>query len=230
VQANRVDPDLAAAKLLRLTEAIGERFAAPTSFRAGRFGLDGHGLAALERLGYRTDTSVTPGEDWRREGGPDWRLAPGRPYFPDQRDPARSGWSPVLEVPVGIAWDRPVPERVSRAILSAPRPLRLRGLLENPVRPLLRRRWLYPSHATAAEMCRAADVLVAEGAPCLNVFFHSNELWPATSPYCRTSADVDAYLRTLETFFTHVLERHGAVPRTLDEFRAHYLAHRAVRV
>jgi hypothetical protein len=212
------------AKLATLTHAIEERFGRrPTSYRAGRFGLDGEGLKALARLGYVVDTSATPLCDWRGEGGRNWVDAPLTPYFPDADEPTRRGSSPVLEVPVSIAWDRPVPERLGRAIVKLPRRLRVRGLLDNPVVPLTKVQWLYPSIADVAGMMRLARVLVRRGVTFLNVFFHSSELWPGASPYCTTQADVDRYLSTLERFFEDALGELRATPRTLTEFALHHL-------
>ena len=224
IHPSRLPASKMEAKLTQLTEAIETRIGRrPTSYRAGRFGLSGAGLQALERLGYTVDSSATPFKDWRTEGGIDWRNAPEVPYFPDRQQPVRRGASPILQIPVSIAWNRALPDAVARAIVHAPRQFRLIGLLDNPWRPVATLKWLYPSAASADEMCRLADVLVDRGIPMLNVFFHSSEIWPGESIYTRTEADVDRYLETLERFFRHAIENLGAVPRTFAEFRAHYL-------
>ena len=213
-----------AAKLAALTEAIESRYGVrPTSYRAGRFGLNGAGMQALERLGYTVDTSATPFTNWVEEGGVDWRDAPEVPYFPDRQQPWRRGSSPILEVPVSIGWRRPMPEAVGRAVVKAPRRMRLIGLLDNPVVPLNKLIWFYPSRNTLEEMKRFAEVQVARGVPFLNVFFHSSEIWPGTSIYTRDEAALDTYLKTLEEFFRFAIEQLGAVPRTLKGFRAHHL-------
>jgi len=224
IHPSRLPASAMEAKLSVLTDAIEKRTGArPRSYRAGRFGLNGAGLQALERLGYRVDTSVTPLTDWRDEGGIDWRDAPDVPYFPDRQQPHRRGASPVLEVPVTAGWNRPLPACLGRWIAKAPRTLRLRGILDNPWAPVAKLYWLYPAQATDDEMCRLADVIVERGHPCLNVFFHSSELWPGESPYCRTEADVDRYLAVLERFFAYAINTLGAAPRTLSELCAHYL-------
>ena len=224
IHPSRLSDSAAFAKLACLTEAIEARFGlSPRSYRAGRFGLNGAGLQMLERLGYTVDTSATPFKSWLEEDGIDWRDAPEIPYFPDRQRPHFRGASPVLEVPVSIGWDRPLPERIARALVHAPPSLHLIGLLDNPWYPLTRVRWLYPSASKGDEMCHLAQVLVERGVPMLNVFFHSSEIWPGESIYCRTEEDVDRYLETLERFFNHAIHHLGAVPRTLTEFRAHYL-------
>ena len=77
-----LDEPLLAAKLRALTTAqIRDAFgAAPTSFRAGRFGLDATGARLLAELGYVVDSSVTPYVSWAGNpgrpgwgGGPDFR-------------------------------------------------------------------------------------------------------------------------------------------------------------
>ncbi|MFN3200652.1 MAG: hypothetical protein ACE366_19795 [Bradymonadia bacterium] len=213
-----------AEKLTALTEAIEQRFGQrPTSYRAGRFGLNGAGLQILERLGYTVDTSATPFTDWTGEGGVDWRAAPEVPYFPDRQQPWRRGSSPILEVPVSIGWSRHIPDAVGRAIVKAPRRMRLVGLLNNPMFSLARLAWLYPSRDTLDDMKHLAEVQVTRGVPFLNVFFHSSEIWPGQSIYTRTEDDLDQYLNTLEEFFRFAIDQLGAVPRTLRDFRTHHL-------
>lgn len=223
-QPSRLGSSRMEAKLTTLTDALEARFGRPKSYRAGRFGFDGAGLQALERLGYVVDTSATPFCDWRAEGGVDWRHAPDVPYFPDRQQPDQRGQSRVLEVPVSIGWDRWLPERIGRAAANAPPQLRLRGILNNKWASLAKVRWLYPSLESTDTMNQLADVLAGRGIPFLNVFFHSSELWPGESPYCRTEADIDRYLDTLEGFFTHAIATLGAVPMTLAEFAEAYLA------
>ena len=100
--------DALRAKLVNLTELITARFGrAPTSYRAGRFGLDGRTLRELAALGYTVDSSVTPHSSWRSyaglrggRGGPDFSTAPLAPYRPSLDDPCAHGASQLLEVPL----------------------------------------------------------------------------------------------------------------------------------
>lgn len=68
-------------KIVWLTDAIEARFGRrPTSFRAGRYGLDIAGARILYDLGYVVDSSVTPFMDHSRDGGPNFEDAPFLPY------------------------------------------------------------------------------------------------------------------------------------------------------
>jgi hypothetical protein len=222
VQPSRLPASWMERKLETLTDALVTRFGVrPESYRAGRFGFNGAGLQAIERLGYRVDSSVTPFVDWRSEGGVDHREGPEVPYFPDRQRPTRRGTSRVLEVPVSIGPTAVLPDFVTRSLVRAPRSLRIPGITQRLTGVGLR--WLYPSAATYEEMCALADTSTRRGLPMLNVFFHSNELWPGESPYCLTTEAVDRYLETLERFFGYAMSTLGARPRTLSEFATAYV-------
>ncbi len=65
---------LQSAKLEKLTELIEDRFGRrPTSFRAGRYGLDAVGARHLGELGYVVDSSVLPFMPTESDGAPDHR-------------------------------------------------------------------------------------------------------------------------------------------------------------
>jgi len=83
-----------------LEKATGMR---PDTFRAPNFSANGATIRALAEAGYRVDASVLPGRVVRRGRVLrilDFRTAPREPYFTAKGDPARSGDSGVLEVPV----------------------------------------------------------------------------------------------------------------------------------
>ncbi|HLJ09707.1 MAG TPA: hypothetical protein VKU82_00890, partial [Planctomycetaceae bacterium] len=96
--------DLQRAKLSWLTDRIEDRIGLkPTSFRAGRYGLDIVGARLLVEHGYLVDSSVIPFTSYAAEFGPDFSRAPHTPYFvggDDLRIPRSSGI--LFEVPVSI--------------------------------------------------------------------------------------------------------------------------------
>lgn len=210
------------AKLAVLHGAV-ERLAgrAPTSFRAGRFGLDGRSLGELSSFGYRVDTSVTPLVDHSDDGGPDFRSAPQLPYHPSAGDVTRRGELPILEVPVSIALTRRLRGRFSKYFVRLPRPLRVRGLLSRDYLNLVDFAWLYPARFDLDLMRRACASLVASGTPVLNVFLHSSELVPGLAYHVRTEADCEQVFARLRGLFTHCIEDLGARPATLDEATPH---------
>ena len=212
------------AKLKTLTETIEREFGhRPTCHRAAQFGLNGACLQTLERLGYTVDTSVTPLTDGREEGGIDWRDAPATPYFPDRQRPIIRGASPILEVPVSVAWDRDFPGFLGRALVKLPSPIPLRALLSNPTLPLTQLTWLDPCQHSGRSLRKLARSLLERGHPVLNVPLRSNQCHPGESAACSTAEDVDALFESLEALLRHTVDELRAEPRTLSEFASYYL-------
>ena len=199
-------------------DAFGAR---PQCYRAGRWGVDPLELEHLAALGYRIDSSVPPGIDFRDrwglvEPGPDFRghLVAG----PAQ--PRRAG--PLWEVPVSITpagrlgtggvavkvarWcgaRRPA-DRASRQAYRALDAAGLHRLV-----------WVRPLRHPRSMLVAATRSLLAQGARVLNVMFHSSEAFAGTSPISRTEADVQRLLGDL-TAIVAAARAAGAVPRTLS--------------
>jgi len=91
-------------ELQKATQQILLRFGrTPLHFRAPNFSTSAQTLSVLERLGYRSDSSVLPGRyvrRWRTLPLLDHRNAPLDPYHPDPRSILQEGSSSILEVPV----------------------------------------------------------------------------------------------------------------------------------
>lgn len=213
-------------KIAWLSDVIERRFGRrPTSFRAGRYGLDITGARLLAELGYRVDSSVIPFIDYTSESGPDFRQAPYDPYFIDGNDlrqPHASGW--LLEVPVTLGYSRPQfrqADALRRWAEQSPwRQLRCVGLVDRL--GLARRIKLSPEQATAAEMRQLVDARLRQGASCLVLMFHSSSLLPGYSPYVPDEHALDEFFRRLTSLFEYCLgERHCAAC-TLSEFAAAY--------
>src|SRR3546814_5508952 len=78
--------------MIALRDAIRDRFGIqPTAYRAGRYGLGPNTAAMPAELGFRCDTSVRSGFDYRAGHGPDYRDAPLHPWW------VRTGQGAVLE-------------------------------------------------------------------------------------------------------------------------------------
>ena len=205
------------AKLEVLHAAVGELSRqAPRSFRAGRFGLGPAALHELVALGYQVDTSVTPLAEHTADGGPDFRAAPEHPYRPARDDVCAHGDLPILEVPVSIGLTRRLPRSLRRAYVHLPRALRLRGLLSRDHLGWLDFAWLYPVRFELPEMTAVARTLVADGAPILNVFLHSSELFPGVSGRVHTSTDVEGVFARLAGLLSFCRSELGAEPVTLS--------------
>lgn len=211
--------DLLERQLTELTRTIEESLGTrPTTYRAGRNGMDGGTLPVLERLGYRVDTSVDPLFNERRKGGMRFAGAPLYPYHPDYRDVRRPGASKILEVPISAATDPPLPKALERLYATLP-PIPYRGVFKRlGLRPV----WLRPSYTPLPDMLAFASRLAEQRAPCFNVIFHSSEILPGGSPYTPDAASVDRFLDALRRLLEHITQKLGAIGRTYAEFGAAY--------
>jgi hypothetical protein len=222
-------PDIERQKLTNLTRLF-ERVigSAPTSFRAGRFGISAHTLSCLAELGYRVDSSVTP--FWKHEFGQhvnDHWGAPVQPYFPNPAAPWLRGGSPVLQVPVTIvnAFYMRFPGWVQRR-LSASGGLHRRILRRVGV-TIPRAMWLRPQRSTPAELVEIADLVIrrAGSRPAvLNMMYHNVEVVPGLSPYAASEEDVQSILNSQRILFEHLHQNYELIPVGLSEVHALYAA------
>ena len=205
-------------KLQALHDAVSEVAGrAPTSFRAGRFGIDAKTIRALPELGYLVDSSVTPLEEHVSDGGPDFRRAPQVPYRPHVDDVTRAGDLPIVEIPVSVSLTKSVPSILQRAYVHMPKLMRFRGLLSRDFLRVIDFAWLYPARFDFDLMAKAAATLVESGCPVLNVFIHSSEIVAGASGRIRTRDDVEECYSRLQKILSHCIERFDAVPATLTE-------------
>lgn len=209
-------------KLVWLTDAIEERFGRrPTSFRAGRYGLDAAGARILAQLGYLVDSSVLPFTDYSFEGGPNFENAPHTPYFIDGDDlcrPHASGF--LLEVPASVGYNRVNFERAHRIRRFALRPAlgRLRGVGILDRLGIVRRIKFSPEQADPRRMKQLAAAFLARKAAAMVMMFHSTSLAPGFSPYVKTEEDLDRFHQNLEATFEYCLNRRGMKTDTLSGF------------
>lgn len=192
----------------------------PTSYRAGRNGLDGRSLRVLERLGYTVDSSVDPLFNEKRKGGAVFAGAPLLPYHPDYDDVRRAGHSRILEVPITAATDPPLPKSLERLYALLP-PIPYRGALK---RLGMEAVWLRPSYSPLPSMLALAKRLFFRKTPCLNIIFHSSEVLPGGSPYTPDEASVTRFLDDLKRLLDFLTGSLGAVGRTYAEFQKEWAA------
>lgn len=205
--------ELQRAKMTALRDAIQGRFGiAPIVYRAGRYGLGPDSAAMLAELGFRCDTSVRSGFDYRAGHGPDYRAAPLQPWW------VRTGQGAMLEIPVTTVFGGllgaagpGVYHRVARNGTHAGAALARLGLVERIA--------LTPEGIPAERACRAIDIAVEARLPVLNFSFHSPSLQPGNTPYVRTSADLDLFYRWWDVVLDH-LARRGVEATTAAEILA----------
>lgn len=199
--------DLQRAKMAALRDAIRDRFGvSPTVYRAGRYGLGPDSASMLAALGFRCDTSVRAGFDYRAGHGPDYRGAPLHPWWVDNAAGA------VLEIPVTTVFGgllgnagRRVYHRVARGGTRAGAVLARLGIVERIA--------LTPEGIPAERACKAIDIAVDLRLPVLNFSFHSPSLQPGNTPYVRSQADLDRFYRWWDVVLDH-LARRGVEPTT----------------
>src|SRR5258708_2226730 len=196
-----------------IERAAGER---PVSYRSGRFGFSAAHVPALEKLGYRIESSVAPLFYEGHKDGPDFVEAPLRPYFLSYDSATKPGASNVLEVPVSAALHRALPRRLQYLYARAPH--------NYTTKRVLRMRWLRPSYSSLEDMIGLARDLSGAGEPVLNLLFHSSEAIVGGSPYNRTDAELAAFFDRLERFFEYARQTLHAKPATFAEFGSSYAA------
>jgi len=202
-------PDLQRAKMVALRDAIIGRFGvAPTVYRAGRYGLGPDSASMLAELGFRCDTSVRSGFDYRAGHGPDYRDAPLHPWR------VQTSTSPLLEMPVTTVFGgllgrvgQRFYHRIAREGALTRALIARLGLVERIA--------LTPEGIPAERACRAVDIAIDLGLPVLNFSFHSPSLQPGNTPYVRSAADLDLFYRWWDTLLDH-LARRGVEPTHAD--------------
>jgi len=198
------------AKLEQLTDHIEQNLGhRPISFRAGRYGMAAEGIQILRDLGYRVDSSVLPGADYRHEGGPDFREATCRPYFPSEEDLLVGGSDDsILEIPVTAGFTHrhfEFADGMRRQAMRAPwRHLRAVGILDRV--GIATKVKLSPEQASLKQMKQLARAATNRGVPVLVLMFHSSSLLPGCSPYVKNAQDLDRFLERLTDFFTFAQE------------------------
>jgi hypothetical protein len=215
------DPDVRLAKLAAMTRAVEDAFGVqPVSYRAGRWGFDDVEAENLAALGYRYDTSVVPGHDFRasrglNRPGPSYRHhlvgTPAQPYR----------LKGLLEAPVsvttlgrlggsgvGAALARTFANRADRGSRAAIKLLRESGLC--------RMVWVRPLRHPRADLVAAALQLVAQGARVINIMTHSSECFPGTAPHTRNEEDLQRLHNDIEAVVAAVRAA-GVTPRTLKD-------------
>ena len=187
----------------RIAEVIGS---APLVYRAGRYGLGRATADILADLGFRCDTSVRAGFDYRAGHGPDYRQFPLRPWW------VNAG---LLEAPLTTLFLGPLGEGAYHRLA------RLGGTcLSLAARfGLVERIAMTPEGIPAARACAAIDQAVEQGLPLLNFSFHSPSLAPGHTPYVRTEADVAAFYEWWDHVLAH-LGRRGVRATTVAEVLA----------
>jgi hypothetical protein len=197
----------------------------PTSFRAGRYGLDHVGAKILSELGYSVDSSVLPFHDYRVQGGPNFMGATMHPYRVSMSNLLKTDpTGRLLEVPItagythsGFVWRN----FCRRVLTETPlRWLRLAGVLDRL--NLLRRLKFSPEQAGIRDAQQLVDAVLAEGVGVIVLMFHSSSLLPGFSPYVKTPADLDQFYVRLARMVDYCLIDKGCESTGLTMFASRW--------
>lgn len=182
-------------KLRNLTALIKEKLdVQPVWYRAARFGADTDTVQILGELGYRYDSSVTPGIDWSGKGGSDHRKAPLGAYRVSRQSlyekaHTKEEYSKIIEKPVTILGKR-------WGIIGRILPDQW-----------LFYRWLRPTHMTYWELKNIIRDLSKMGIREGVMMFHSMEIMINKTPYVRAKWMQKYYLWRLEKILQYAVRK-----------------------
>lgn len=180
------DTKIECEKISNLTHLIENRLNyRPVWYRAARYGADIDTIRALKKLGYKYDSSVTPGINWSAIGGPDHRRAPDQPYWISTDDlytaAEKDSSIGIKEYPITIGGKR----------FGA-----LGTLLPDS---WLFYRWLRPTHMSIIEQKKLIhDFSKKYMDPVFVLIFHSMEIMINKTPFVRNSLMQKRFLHNLE--------------------------------
>ncbi len=207
-------------KIESLHERIKESFSSsPTSFRCGRWGFGASVAAALVKMSYIVDSSVTAFTDWSMYHGPDYSMVPPEPYRISYKDISEENpQGELVEIPATVGF-------IQRNFSFSNRLLRITE--QGPLKAIrasyvLRRLGLVnmvslsPELSDLEQMKRLTRTMMECGYEVLNVFFHSPSLVAGLSPFVQTKEDERRLFDTLRGFLSYT-EALGIESATLTE-------------
>lgn len=168
--------DHVASKLDTLTERLIRDFGRiPTSFRSGRWGIDGRILKLLSTRGYKVDSSVYPfyeNEYFSCKGSP---LVP---YWPDYHAPLKLGTQrDILEIPVSAGFNRrnyTRAEKIHTGLATYLGWTKAVGFLWHT--NALKKLYLSPELTNTRDMCSLVDTCLQNKHPIIHMYLHSSSL------------------------------------------------------
>lgn len=215
-------------KLETLTKAIKEKFGfSPTSFRAGRWGLDHRVANYLLELGYLVDCSITPKISWQNtkglkggSGGPDFRQAPIFPYFLNKKNINKVADNGLLEIPMTIIYTGKFIKEGKIAFWFASLPPSFLKKVLNKF--IFKMTWcrIFPE-SKVKDLIAVYKSAQKNNLPVLEFMIHSSELMPGGSPYAKTDLAVEHLYKKLELFFSF-LKENNIKNKTLTNFAKEY--------
>lgn len=190
--------------LYALTNKFKECFGfSPVCFRAGRFGISDNTALLLLELGYKVDSSITPGIFWRyntEKATLDFRSCLRDPFFVDVKKGLKFvGNSNLLEVP----------------ITTIPK-CNLKNVVKRIIGRDLDIHWLRPMMISSEMLSNLLNNDIKNTLP-LVIMFHNMEVVPKLSPYVTTESESEIYMEFLEDLF-RICKKHNVKSVTFNEY------------
>jgi hypothetical protein len=204
-------------KLDVLTKAIEDGLGVrPRIYRAGRFGAGPRTGDILRHLGYLADSSVMPGWNFARQGGPDFMASGAAPYW---IDPDRT----ILELPstAGFVGRLTGAGETSRRTLFSGLGEALYGPALMARLGLLERIRLTPEGISIEEGKRLVRHMLNRGYRVFVLTYHTPSLLPGCTPYVRTQQDLVRFLGWLDEFYAFFIGELQGRPATWRKVRDH---------
>jgi hypothetical protein len=203
--------DQVESQLVNLTELLEQVFGRrPTSFRSGRWGINGEILRCLAKHGYRVDSSIYPYYETEHFS---CRKNNAALYWPDYADPENPGSQrDILEIPVTAGFNRKNFAMLSRLHYQLEKPpwhyFRAIGILWQT--NLLRKIYLSPELSSERDLIALCQNMLTNGSRTIHMYLHSSSLLPGAGSYVNTQKDKIELLQKIEAVIKY-LKAHAEV-------------------
>ncbi len=190
--------DLEYAKIKHLRDSIKSRFnIAPTTFKAGRYGLGKNSFQILRDLGFKIDCSVVPYTNYRPVHGPDYRRLKPTPFWTDKEQN-------LLELPLTrgfVGWGSIAAPLFSN-IIDAPlaHKLKLPAILSRS--GMMKRLTLTPEGISAKSQKQLLLSEYKKGQRFFSLAYHSSSLGIGNTDYVKNKKELADFLNTLKSVLT----------------------------
>jgi len=217
-------PELERARLGGTVAAIAENLGVrPLVYQAGRYGFGANTAEVLAAEGFLVDCSILPAFDYRNEEGPDFSSHGPEPSWISA---AGAGAAPLLSLPLTAAYVGFMrgsgPGLYRWATHRALQWARLPGALSRL--GALERLRLSPEGYSPADNRSLTRSLLERGQRTFTFSFHTPSLKPGCTPYVRSDADLEQFLRKCREYFDFFLGELGGVCLTPLDLRERMLS------
>lgn len=197
--------DLQIKKIKELNQSITKSFGIqPESFRAGRWGFGKDTAFCLAQAGIKNDTSILAFQNWSEYDGPDYSDITPKVFQITTK--VGSGKNTLLEIPASAGYSIGSFVKCNKLYKILEQKITMKFHIKGILSRLgiLKKIWLSPETASAAEMVILTNAMIRQGYNILNMFFHSTALKAGLSPFVRTKDDEHLFLKKIEDYLQYL--------------------------